>query len=67
MGKHIPIVIDPDYGFGLPVIQGTGIRTEIIAERFEHEADDEIAEDLGIDLRLVKHALQFEIGRRNAA
>lgn len=67
LGRSVDVVIDPEYGFGLPVVRGVGIRTEIIAERFEHERDDEIADDLGMSVRQVQDALRFEIARRRAA
>ena len=63
MGKGIPVVIDPEYGFGLPVVEGTGFRTEIIAERFEHQLEEEIARELGIPVLQVQRALQFEVSR----
>jgi uncharacterized protein (DUF433 family) len=63
----VPVVLDPDYGFGMPVVDGTGFRTEIIAERFESELASEIASDLGISELQVERALQFEISRRPAA
>lgn len=64
LGKDVPVVIDPGYGFGLPVIAGTSIRTEIVAERFEHEVEEEIAEDLSVTRDEITRALQFEISRR---
>ena len=67
LGRQIPIVVDPEFGFGLPVVSGTAIRTEIIAERFEDELEEEIAEDLGVTPMEVQRALQFEISRRPAA
>ena len=67
LGRESAVVIDPEYGFGLPVIEGTGFRTEIIAERFEHEAEQEIADDLSLSVVQIQHALRFELARRKAA
>jgi len=67
LGRSASVVIDPEYGFGLPVITGTGFRTEIVAERFEHEREDEIADDLGVSVSQVQDALRFELARRKAA
>ena len=40
------VVIDPRLGFGRPVIEGTGIRTEVIVDRFRAgEKIESIAED----------------------
>jgi len=42
------VLIDPRFGFGRPVIEGTGIRTEVILGRFAAgETMDSIAEDYG--------------------
>jgi uncharacterized protein (DUF433 family) len=62
LGKDIKVVVDPDYGFGLPVIEGTGVRTEIIAER--HRAGDsteEITYDFGVTANQIKDALRWEM------
>lgn len=67
MGRDGHIVVDPEYGFGLPVIAKTGYRTEIIAERFEHELEDDIAKELGLPVLQVQRALQFEISRHPTA
>lgn len=61
-GKDVPIVVDPDYGFGLPIVSGTGIRTEDIAERSEaKEPPEEIADDFGIEVYQVEAALRYEL------
>lgn len=69
-GQGAPVVIDPDYGFGLPVVVTnrngglTGIRTEIIVERFQAgELAGDIAGDLDITTELAERALQFELSR----
>lgn len=67
LGKDKPVVIDPEYGFGLPVVYGTGIRTEILFERFTAgELPEEIAGDFRLDVIQVERALQFESQRRAA-
>lgn len=61
-GKDEPIVVDSDYGFGLPVIEGSGVRTGIIAER-QHRAGDtnnEIAYDFSVDILQIEAALRYE-------
>lgn len=61
-GKAEPVVVDPDYGFGLPVITGSGVRTEIIAERHRAgETNEEIAYDFGIGVTKVEAALRYEL------
>jgi uncharacterized protein (DUF433 family) len=60
-GRSEPVVLDPDYGFGLPVVHGTGVRTEIVAER-KRAGDEEmeIAYDFGLDREEVEAALRYE-------
>jgi uncharacterized protein (DUF433 family) len=67
LGKDKPVVIDPEYAFGLPVVDGTGVRTEILFERFAAgELAEEIAQDFRLDVVQVERALQFESERRAA-
>ncbi len=62
LGKTVGVVVDPDYGFGLPVIEGTGIRTEIIAERKRAgDSTKEITYDFGITPRQIEDALRWEM------
>lgn len=67
LGKQRMVVVDPDYGFGLPVVEGTGVRTEIIAER--HRAGDsaeEIAYDFDVTHRQIEDALWWEKSKKVA-
>ncbi len=60
-GRSKQVVIDPDFGYGLPVVAGTGVRTEILVERSEvGETLDQMAADFGIPVESVRDALQFE-------
>lgn len=59
--RYRPIVVDPEVTFGRPRIAGTGIPTEIIADR--RRGGDSlkfIAEDLNISVTKVRQALEFE-------
>jgi uncharacterized protein (DUF433 family) len=61
-GREIRVVIDPAYGFGLPVVYGSGVRTEIILERHNvGETNEEIAEDFGLRVPEVEDALRYEL------
>jgi uncharacterized protein (DUF433 family) len=61
LGKNVGVVVDPDYGFGLPVIAGTGIRTEIIAERTRAgDSTEEITYDFGVTPSQIEDALRWE-------
>jgi len=56
--------LDPDYAFGFPVIRNSGVRTEIILERFQAgDLHDQIAQDFNVDPIEVERALQFELSR----
>lgn len=60
-GRTRQVVIDPDFGFGLPVVAGTGVRTEILLERSAAgESVDEIAGDFAVSAEAVRDALKFE-------
>lgn len=55
------IMIDPQMGFGRPVIAGTGIRTSIIAERFRAgESAQELARDYNVTLERIEDAVRCE-------
>jgi uncharacterized protein (DUF433 family) len=56
-----PVVIDPEISFGRPVLVGTGIPTETVAERFNAgETIDELAEDYGRRRDEIEEAIRFE-------
>jgi uncharacterized protein (DUF433 family) len=71
MGRDGAIVVDPSFAFGLPTIWGTGVRTEIIVERFQagdlDRPIEQIAEEFNISARDVRQALRFEISRLEKA
>lgn len=55
------VVIDPSIAFGRRVIFGTGIRTEIVAERYAAgERIDEIARDYGRSTAEIEDAIRSE-------
>lgn len=60
-GRSGHVVIDPAVGYGLPVIAGSGVRTEIIRER-ERAGDswEQIARDFNISRSDVARAVEFE-------
>lgn len=62
------VVVDPDFGFGLPVIRETGIRTEIVFERFlADEEPSSIAEEFAVDLCVIDSVIRFEAKRLKEA
>jgi uncharacterized protein (DUF433 family) len=64
LGRDIPVVIDPEFGFGLPVIAGSGVRTEIIYERVRAgDLPEVIAGDFNVSPLEVHRAIQFEASR----
>lgn len=61
LGMDKLVVVDPDYGYGLPVVRRSGVRTEIVFERFQvGESIQEIAEGFNLQREEVEQALQFE-------
>jgi uncharacterized protein (DUF433 family) len=64
LGRNECVLVDPEYGFGLPVIRGSGIRTEIILERLQvGDSSDQISQDFNIERSDVESALRFEASR----
>ncbi|PYL11616.1 MAG: hypothetical protein DMF48_06000 [Verrucomicrobia bacterium] len=62
------IVIDPFISFGKAVITGTGVSTDIVAERFKAgESADELANDYGCDREKIEEAIRCELNLAEAA
>lgn len=61
LGKNEPVVVDPDYSFGLPVVVGSGVRTETIAEQY-HAGDkiEHIEYDFNVTREQIYSALKLE-------
>lgn len=61
LGVDKLVVVDPDYGYGLPVVKQSGIRTEIVFERFRVTGSiHEVSEDFKLRPEEVEQAIQFE-------
>ena len=68
LGKEQPITLDPSYAFGFPAITKTGIRTEILFERFAAgELVGALADEFQIPAASIERAVQFEASRLKAA
>ncbi len=53
------VVIDPERGFGRPVLDGRGIRTEVIWERFQAgESIASLAQDYGLEPAVIEDILR---------
>ena len=60
--EHGAVVIDPRFGFGRPVIDGTGIRTDVVVERFSAgEKIEALAEDYGRPKDDIEEVLRSEL------
>jgi uncharacterized protein (DUF433 family) len=60
LGKDVAVLVDPNFGFGLPVVEGTGVRTEIIAERHRAgDSIDEITYDFDVTPKQITDALRW--------
>jgi len=56
------VVIDPRFGFGRPVLDGTGIRTDVVIERFSAgEPLEALAEDYGRPREDIEEVLRCEL------
>jgi uncharacterized protein (DUF433 family) len=59
---HGAVVIDPRFGFGRPVLDGTGIRTDVVIERFSAgEPLEALAEDYGRPKEDIEEVLRCEL------
>lgn len=59
LGRGTPVVIDPRRSSGIPTIRG--VRTEALAELIAAgELADDVAEDFGLPVNLVKAAVAYE-------
>lgn len=55
------IVISPKFGFGQPVMAGTGVRVSIIRDRFNAgEATQELADDYGVAIEKIEEAIRMQ-------
>ena len=53
------MVIDPERGYGRPVLDGRGIRTEVVIERFQAgESITSLANDYGLSAATVEDILR---------
>lgn len=66
---YAPIVVNPEVCFGRPVIAGTGIPTDVIADRYlGGDSIVKMAEDYDLSEQHIRAALRFErVRKANAA
>lgn len=58
----VAVVIDPRIAFGNPVVDGTGVSTAILAQRYKAgDTFDELAEDFGLTRDAVEQAIRHEV------
>lgn len=56
------VVVDPRVSFGRPVIDGTSVRTEIVARRLKTgESVHELAQDYGVKVGEIEEAIRYEL------
>lgn len=67
-GRSAGILVDPEFGWGRPVIAGKGVRTDIILEHLQAgESISDIARDFELTPTEVEAALRFELSRQKIA
>ena len=60
--KHGDVVIDPRLSFGRPVIDGVGVRTSMVAQRFRAgDSIDELAREYSASPEAVQNAIRCEL------
>ena len=58
----VAVVIDPRIAFGNPVVDGTGVSTTILAQRYKAgDSIDELAKDFGLTRHAVEEAIRYEV------
>lgn len=56
------VAVDPTISFGRPVLEGTGIPTEILAQRYKAgDSLEELAEDYGRRKEEIEEAIRYEL------
>lgn len=56
------VMVDPTISFGRPVLEGTGVPTEILAQRYKAgDSLEELAEDYGRQRQEIEEAIRYEI------
>lgn len=62
MDEPFAVVVDPTVSFGRPVLEGTGIPTEILAQRYKAgDSYDQLAEDYGRPKEEIEEAIRYQI------
>lgn len=59
-GRNYPVVLDPTVRFGSPVVQGTGVKTAVIASMARASSVQEAASAFEIDVEAARAAVEFE-------
>lgn len=60
LGRHVPVVLDPAIAFGAPVIDGTGVKTEVAAGLAERTTIKDAAGAYQVSLKEATAAIDFE-------
>lgn len=62
-----PVVVDPHVAFGRPVLEGRGVPTAVLADRFKAgDSLSELAEDYGTAPEKIEEAIRCELERKAA-
>lgn len=62
-----PVVVDPHVAFGRPVLDGRGVPTAVLADRFKAgDSLSELAEDYGTPSERIEEAIRCELDRKAA-
>ena len=62
MDEPFAVVVDPAVSFGRPVLEGTGIPTEILAQRYKAgDSYEQLVEDYGRPKEEIEEAIRYEL------
>jgi len=62
MDEPFAVVVDPTVSFGRPVLEGTGIPTEILAQRYKAgDSYEQLVEDYGRPKEEIEEAIRYEL------
>jgi uncharacterized protein (DUF433 family) len=62
MDEPFAVVVDPSVSFGRPVLEGTGIPTEILAQRYKAgDSYEQLVEDYGRPKEEIEEAIRYEL------
>lgn len=58
-GRKVPVVVDPEYGAGWPVVEGRNVRASVLVQRWQAGwTYEELAEDFEMSVEVIEAAIR---------